>query len=70
MTEASLTAPVRVRVLVDSKGRVVKDSTQIVASGGSTNDRLARDAAEQWKFYPAVHDGCSVWFWYEFRIGS
>ena len=59
---------VTVRLLIDQRGGVVRDSTRILDSGGPEADQLVREAAEATAFTPARLDKCSVSFWFDLRI--
>jgi hypothetical protein len=60
---------VEVWVFVDTRGRVVPDSTRLRPPTGDRrlNERLIREAAE-WIFMPATKGGEPVATWYPYRI--
>ena len=60
---------VQVWVFVDTRGRVVADSTRLdpPTRDRGFNRRLIREAAE-WVFRPAVQEGKPVASWFPYRI--
>lgn len=59
----------QVWVFVDTRGRVVPDSTRLdpPTRDGGYNRRLIREASE-WVFRPAVKDGQPIASWFPYRI--
>ena len=56
------------RLLINQRGVVIRDSTKILDSSGPEADQLVREAAEATTFTPARLDKCSVYFWFDLRI--
>jgi hypothetical protein len=66
----SIRGSVTLRLLIGQAGEVLRDSTQILDSGGPEADQLAREAAEATSFTPAKLGECAVFFWFDLRITS
>jgi hypothetical protein len=64
----SIRGSVTLRLLIGQRGEVVRDSTQILDSGGPEADQLVREAAEATSFTPAKLGKCTVFFWFDLRV--